>query len=111
METTLLERVSGYAMISDELVWDMRLWRHEFHSHPETAFEEHRTARRIAELLHSFGLQVTTGIGGTGVVGTLRAGKSSCRIPDDHLSKRIWKLALAREGMGMLLQSLRQQQQ
>ncbi|MBP4044966.1 phospholipase effector Tle1 domain-containing protein [Chromobacterium violaceum] len=34
-----------------------------------------------------------------------------CRIPDDHLSKRIWKLALAREGMGMLLQSLRRQQQ
>ncbi|PRP69140.1 peptidase M20 [Chromobacterium amazonense] len=67
-------------MISDELVRDMRLWRHEFHSHPETAFEEHRTARRIAELLHSFGLQVTTGIGGTGVVGTLRAGKSSRAI-------------------------------
>ena len=31
----------------------------------------------------------------------------TCRIPDDHLSKRIWKLALARESMGKLLASLR----
>lgn len=50
----------------------MRQWRHDFHAHPETAFEEHRTAARVAELLESFGLPVTTGIGGTGVVATLR---------------------------------------
>ena len=49
----------------------MRQWRHEFHAHPETAFEEYRTAARVAELLKSFGLKVETGLAGTGVVATL----------------------------------------
>jgi len=36
---------------------------------------------------------------------------TSCRIPDDHLSKRLWKLTLAREGLGRLLQTLKAQSQ
>jgi hippurate hydrolase len=47
-------------------------WRHDFHRHPETAFEEHRTGARIAELLRQAGLEVVTGLGGgTGVVAIL----------------------------------------
>jgi amidohydrolase len=49
-------------------------WRQDFHAHPEIAYQEHRTAALVAERLASFGLEVTTGIGGTGVVGTLRGG-------------------------------------
>ncbi|MEK9748121.1 MAG: M20 aminoacylase family protein [Pseudomonadales bacterium] len=49
-------------------------WRRELHQHPELAFEEHRTAAFVASKLESFGLQVTTGIAGTGVVGTLSRG-------------------------------------
>lgn len=49
-------------------------WRRDFHAHPEIAYQEHRTAGLVAERLASFGLEVTTGIGGTGVVGTLRHG-------------------------------------
>ncbi|MGS2745040.1 amidohydrolase [Halomonas sp. LS-001] len=50
----------------------LRQWRHDFHQHPETAFEEHRTSRRITEILRDAGLEVTTGLGGgTGVVATL----------------------------------------
>lgn len=51
---------------------EMREWRQDFHRHPETAFEEIRTAATVADRLRQFGLQVTTGIGRTGVVGTLR---------------------------------------
>lgn len=52
-------------------------WRHDFHQHPETAFEEHRTSARIAALLSEWGFEVTTGIAGTGVVAALdgRLGK------------------------------------
>ena len=50
----------------------MREWRRDFHAHPETAFEEHRTAAKVAELLQSFGLNVATGIAETGVVATLK---------------------------------------
>jgi hippurate hydrolase len=53
-------------------VAEMAAWRHDLHRHPETAFEEFRTAEMVARLLTSFGLEVAGGIGGTGVVGTLR---------------------------------------
>jgi len=52
----------------------MQAWRHDIHRHPELAFEEQRTAARVAELLDEFGLEVHTGIGNTGVVGVLRKG-------------------------------------
>ncbi len=66
--------------ISTELVNDMIGWRHDFHRHPETAFEETRTAASVATLLKSWGLSVTTGVGGTGVVATLSKGDGKRRI-------------------------------
>jgi len=59
---------------------DMIEWRHDIHSHPETAFEEVRTAKVVAEKLESFGIEVTTGLAKTGVVGVLSAGGSDRRI-------------------------------
>jgi len=56
---------------TDELQ-ELQDWRHDFHRHPETAFEEHRTSARVAELLKSWGLEVHEGLAGTGVVGVLR---------------------------------------
>jgi len=58
----------------------MRGWRHDIHRHPELAFEEHRTAARVAELLTRFGLEVYTSIGNTGVVGVLKKGNSDRAI-------------------------------
>lgn len=55
-------------------------WRQDFHAHPELAYQEHRTAGLVAERLASFGIEVTTGIGGTGVVGTLRHGNGNRAI-------------------------------
>lgn len=49
-------------------------WRHDLHTHPETAFEEHRTAAFVAQQLRDAGLEVHEGIGKTGVVGILRNG-------------------------------------
>jgi amidohydrolase len=46
----------------------------DLHAHPELAFAEHRTAGIAAERLRQLGCQVTTGIGGTGVVGVLSNG-------------------------------------
>ena len=46
-------------------------WRRDFHMNPEVGFKEFRTASKIAELLQTWGIAVQTGIGGTGVVGTL----------------------------------------
>ena len=54
----------------------MQSWRHDIHRHPELAFEEQRTAARVAGLLEEFGLEVHTGVGNTGVVGVLKKGNS-----------------------------------
>ena len=51
---------------------ELQAWRHDFHRHPETAFQEHRTSARVAELLQSWGLEVHTGLAGTGVVAVLK---------------------------------------
>lgn len=46
--------------------------RRDLHRHPELSFAEHRTAALVAERLHRAGLEVSTSVGGTGVVGVLR---------------------------------------
>lgn len=45
--------------------------RHELHRHPELGFQEHATAKRIAEELERLGLTFETGIGKTGIVATV----------------------------------------
>lgn len=46
----------------------------DVHSHPELSMQETRTAAIAADHLRAAGFDVTTGIGGTGVVGILRNG-------------------------------------
>jgi hippurate hydrolase len=48
--------------------------RRDIHAHPELGFEEHRTSRMVADRLREWGIEVHTGIAGTGVVGVLRNG-------------------------------------
>ncbi|WP_231756452.1 amidohydrolase [Lignipirellula cremea] len=45
-----------------------------FHSHPELSFSEEQTAARLAEEWKKAGLEVTTDVGGHGVVGMLKNG-------------------------------------
>ena len=59
---------------------DMVEWRHDIHAHPETAFEEVRTAAVVEEKLRSFGMEVHTGLAKTGVVGVLKCGESDRKI-------------------------------
>jgi amidohydrolase len=51
--------------------------RRDIHAHPEIRFEEFRTSDLVAEHLTSYGYTVTRGLGGTGLVGVLKAGSSS----------------------------------
>ena len=53
---------------------DLTAIRHDIHAHPELGMEEHRTADLVARKLEEWGIEVHRGIGGTGVVGVLRAG-------------------------------------
>ena len=46
----------------------------DLHRHPELSHEEHHTARKVGERLQADGFTVTSGIGGTGLVGVLANG-------------------------------------
>ena len=60
---------------------EMTAWRRDLHAHPEFGFEEKRTAAFVATKLREFGLDdVTEGVGGTGVVGTLKRGTGNRAI-------------------------------
>jgi amidohydrolase len=67
--------VNRIADFHDELA----AWRHEIHAHPETAFEETRTADFVARRLDAFGIEVHQGLAGTGVVGTLKGAAPGSR--------------------------------
>lgn len=46
-------------------------WRRDIHRHPELELNCHRTAAIVSKELQALGLEVKTGIAGTGVTGTL----------------------------------------
>jgi amidohydrolase len=50
-------------------------WRRDLHAHPELSNQEKRTAQMVADHLRRLGIEVRTGVGGTGVVGLLRGGR------------------------------------
>jgi hippurate hydrolase len=54
--------------------------RHDLHRHPELSLKEERTAGVVARYLLSFGYEVTEGVGGTGIVATLRRGQGDKRL-------------------------------
>ncbi|MCG8921221.1 amidohydrolase [Lentzea sp. CC55] len=53
---------------------DLHALYRDLHQHPELSLQEFRTAGVLAEALRSLGYDVTTEVGGTGVVGVLRNG-------------------------------------
>ena len=55
---------------------DMKSWRHYFHEHPELAYKEINTSKKVVELLKNFNVDnIETGIGGTGVVAVIENGR------------------------------------
>ena len=47
----------------------------DLHRNPELSYHEEKTAAKIAEQLRKLGYEVTTGVGGTGVVGVFKNGE------------------------------------
>lgn len=63
--------------IDQELGAQLVRWRHHLHQIPETGFNEHQTADYVAAELQRMGLEVHRGIGGTGLVASLRVGEGT----------------------------------
>lgn len=65
--------------ISEELIE----WRRDFHMHPETGFDVHRTAGIVADELEKMGYRVRRGVGKTGVVADIGEGGKLVAIRAD----------------------------
>ena len=50
-------------------------WRRDIHQNPELSNREVRTAKLVADQLRRLGIEVTTGVAKTGVIGVLKGGK------------------------------------
>ena len=61
---------------SPDEILEMTAVRRDLHAHPETAFEEVRTAGIVADRLKALGLEPRAGVGGTGVLATVRGGRA-----------------------------------
>jgi hippurate hydrolase len=77
----------------------VRGWRHDLHRRPELGFTETRTSDYVAEILTGLGLTPVRGIGGTGVVASVRCGDGDRAIglradidalPLDEQTGRAW---------------------
>ncbi|MEM5327611.1 M20 aminoacylase family protein [Paraburkholderia sp. JHI2823] len=67
---------AAIAAIEEEMI----ALRHEIHAHPELGFEEFVTSDLVAQRLTGWGYEVHRGLGGTGVVGTLKVGDGKQRL-------------------------------
>ena len=71
--------VNASAQITDSTINSIESkviqWRHEIHQNPELSNREFNTAKKVAAHLESLGIEVSTGIAHTGVIGILKGKK------------------------------------
>ncbi len=68
-------------MTDDTVIQAMQSWRHHLHRNPEFGFDLPDTARFVVDTLRGLGVrEIETGIGGSGVVATLRKGQGNRTI-------------------------------
>ena len=72
MDEPVLRAIRDRALALARFVVDVR---RDIHSHPELGNQEQRTPARIVETLRPLGFEIREGVGGTGVVATLRGGR------------------------------------
>lgn len=75
------ERTVGDKIDPAILHSEMTSWRRHLHANPEFGFEEKNTAAFVVEKLREFGVEdIAAGIGGTGIVATIRRGTGNRAI-------------------------------
>ena len=65
----------NYLTEAEQLFETTRMFRRDFHRHPELGFQEVRTAGIVARELSALGLEVNTGVAETGVVALIEGEK------------------------------------
>jgi len=68
---------SGRGELDKELRERATAWRRHLHANPELSLHERETARYVCQQLAALGVSFVAGVGGNGVVATLRRGASN----------------------------------
>ncbi|MFN8465141.1 MAG: amidohydrolase [Caldilineaceae bacterium] len=76
--TDLIEQLR---MEAERLQPQLVAWRRDFHMHPELGYQEVRTGGIVADHLRNLGLEVSTGIGKTGVVAIIEGDTAASDAP------------------------------
>jgi amidohydrolase len=84
-------------MVESDFEQQLVRWRHHLHRFPETGFNELRTSEYVANVLRLLGLDVHSGIGGTGIVANLTVGNGRGVI---GLRADMDALAICEDGRG-----------
>ncbi|WNJ91066.1 amidohydrolase [Bosea sp. 685] len=79
MTKTVLDHKTTLDQWLDQHHAELTAIRRDIHAHPELGLEEHRTSALVAAKLREWGVEVTEGIGGTGVVGVIRGHRAGQR--------------------------------
>nr|GAJ33713.1 hippurate hydrolase [Bradyrhizobium sp. DOA9] len=66
--------------LSPELHQKLTAWRRHLHAHPELSLQEKETAAFVQDKLAELGIPFEAGIGGHGIVATLRRGHAQRRV-------------------------------
>jgi amidohydrolase len=66
--------------MQEDLLRKLIEWRHHLHANPELSEKETETARFICGRLTEFGIPFSAGVGGNGIVATLKRGSSNRSI-------------------------------
>ncbi len=64
--------IAKIKQLSEELLDEIISIRRHIHQNPELSFEEFETAKYISSILKNWGIDHTTGIAGTGIVGEIK---------------------------------------
>src|SRR5438067_7002278 len=74
IEPKLAERSAAIGPKIDAELASLETLYKQLHAHPEISYQERQTAGRLAQELQQIGFEVTSGIGGNGLVGILKNG-------------------------------------
>jgi carboxypeptidase Ss1 len=72
LAAALMDFLAEAKLIEQEMIQTRRT----LHEHPELAYHEKRTSKLVADRLESMGIEVRRGVGGTGILGTLRGSRN-----------------------------------
>src|SRR5262245_24139821 len=75
--TSLLDSIKK---LSHEYADEVVSYRRHLHAHPELSYQEHNTARFVAEILKRVGLEPQEGVAGTGVIAHISGNKPSKKL-------------------------------